>query len=182
MSTAWIVAIDRENPEHWRIACENSFWDMTSRRDIRAGDVVYFWQSGESFVGSVRVLDDLHETLPGTEMPWNIDDAKRSNYRFRFNFVLEHATSAGQPTGKEVAKNAGAPALHTKPHITDPDSMRWLESQVAGVALHADPVWSTDETGLVSPSTPTRCGAPTRPGWCRWRTWRPTIASASRQM
>ncbi|REF29701.1 HNH endonuclease [Calidifontibacter indicus] len=150
MSSAWIMAIDRENPEHWRIACENSFWDITRRRDVRAGDIVYFWQSGESFVGSVRVLDDLYETPLGTGLPWNIDDAKRNDYKYRFNFVVDHPTSVGQPTGKDVKANTGLQAFQTKPSTKDPDAIRWLESQVAGVDLRADPMWSTDESGPLS--------------------------------
>ena len=149
MSTAWIIAIDRENPEHWRIACENSFWDMTSRREIRADDVVYFWQSGASLVGSVRVVNDVYETPRGEVLPWKIDDAKRNSYRFRFNFVVEHPTSAGHPAGSELKEHAGAAGLHTKPHITDPEAMRWLEAQVVGRDLRMDPVWSTEEVNLL---------------------------------
>ena len=96
------------------------------------------------------MLDDLYETSPGTTLPWNIDDEKRNEYRYRFNFVVDHATSVGHPTGKEVADNTGARALHIKPHITDPDAIRWLESQVTGPELRADPMWSTEESGPLS--------------------------------
>ena len=38
--TAWIIGIDRDNPEHWEYAMAHGFWDMTVRRHFERGDVL----------------------------------------------------------------------------------------------------------------------------------------------
>ncbi|MCF8570461.1 HNH endonuclease [Gordonia sp. HY002] len=85
--TAWIVTISRDYPDHWDYAVEREFWDITNAKDIRAGDDVFFWQSGQSFVGWTRVTQDavpIEETMP--EAPWNDRPYKR---RFSFELVSD---------------------------------------------------------------------------------------------
>ena len=56
----WILGIDRENPEHWQLAKEHGFWDVTapSRRDFAVGDRLCFWQAGKEPLG----LGDRNES------------------------------------------------------------------------------------------------------------------------
>ena len=63
--TSWIVAIDKTYPQHWTIAAEHGFWDMTKDIKIEAGDSVYFWLSG----GEPGQPHRRHRRRPSTRGP-----------------------------------------------------------------------------------------------------------------
>lgn len=131
--TAWIIGIDRDNPEHWEYAKAHGFWDMTVRRHFERGDVLYFWQAGASLLGAVEVTIGTYEIAPGTWMPWNIDDSKRDNYRFRVDFRVLERFSAGQPRWAEVTRATGVRgATNFGPRQVPPNGERWLSAQVTG--------------------------------------------------
>jgi len=105
--TAWIVAIDRENPQHREYAQQYGYWDITVARPFSPGDVLYFWQARQSLLGSVLVTRGTAELAPGTPMPWNLDDDKRGAYRCRVEFEVLHASSVGHPTWSELRRATG---------------------------------------------------------------------------
>ncbi|MFN8013117.1 MAG: HNH endonuclease signature motif containing protein [Dermatophilaceae bacterium] len=132
----WILGIDRENPEHWQLAKEHGFWDVTapSRRDFAVGDRLCFWQAGKSLLGSVIVTRAIDELPLGTPAPWNIDDVKRDAYRFRVWFDTEVPEAVGQPKWAVLAAATGAAAtLNLGPQRVRPSGERWLLREL-GVA------------------------------------------------
>lgn len=127
--TSWIVAIDRNYPQHWRIAVTHGFWDMTQERPVEAGDDVFFWQASKSLVGHVRATSDAHLSVMGTGSPW--DDAAVRRYRCRFDFDLVSTTPKSQPRWVEVSEATGIrQSLQSGVVSTrDPKAEAWLARQ-----------------------------------------------------
>lgn len=48
--TVWVLSIDKDHPQHWEYAKRDKVWDLRTRKEIEAGDTVYFWQSRKSLV------------------------------------------------------------------------------------------------------------------------------------
>lgn len=101
---SWVLSISKIFPQHWSYAFESGMWDLRKHRDIRAGDLVYFWQSGSKggWVGRTRAdedayLIDVEAVEPG---PW--DDWPGSPvYRSRFAMtVLDSAPAQNVPWGQ----------------------------------------------------------------------------------
>lgn len=129
--TSWIVGIDKENPEHWAFAQQAQFWDMTKNRRFDVGDTLYFWQAGQSLLGSVKVTRSTYEIPPRTQMPWNIDDAKRDQYRYRVEFTVEHASSIDTPTWSQLQAATGVRgATNFGPREVPTGGEAWLRRQV----------------------------------------------------
>lgn len=134
--TTWIFGIDAVNPQHWDYAKREGFWDMTQPRDVRAGDLVYFWQGGGSLLGLVRATSDTREMAAGTPMPWNLDDDKRAKYRYRFTLDVIAPDAAGEPSWTEVKTEAEVTGhLGFGPRKVPAGGERWLWAQTIG----ADP-------------------------------------------
>lgn len=51
--TSWVITIDKDHPQHWGIAKQHRFWDMTKHLPIELGDTIYFWQAGDSMVAQM---------------------------------------------------------------------------------------------------------------------------------
>ena len=137
--TTWILGIDKENPQHWEFAKRHGFWDMTQRVAINEGDLAYFWQSEGSLLGLVRATSDVREMPPGTWMPWNLDDAKRERYRFRFTLDVIAEEAADSPTWTEVKTEAGVSGhLGFGPRKVPPAGERWLWAQTIGADANTD--------------------------------------------
>lgn len=83
--TSWVLAIDSAFPDHWDIAKQHGFWDLRTPHRIQAGDVVYFWRSGESFAGRVEVVSGVRNLGPMDVLPWH--DRDTTQYRQRFTFT-----------------------------------------------------------------------------------------------
>lgn len=97
---SWVLSIDAAHPQHWDYAQQAGFWDLRTKRNIEAGDLVYFWQSGKSFAGRVRATTDVYDLQPGmTPGPW---DDWPGPYRARFEFEVMDAVPVGEPKWGEV--------------------------------------------------------------------------------
>lgn len=143
---AWIIGIDRENPEHWGFAKEHEYWDMTVHRPFEPGDSLYFWQAGGSLLGSVEVTQGTCEIVAGTSMPWNLDDAKRDDYRHRVHFRVLEPQSAGQPRWSELTAATGVRgATNFGPRRVPAAGELWLAAQVTGMDAISPSVRSVAE-------------------------------------
>lgn len=130
---AWIIGIDKDNPEHWAYAQEHGFWDMTLHRPFQVGDILYFWQAGGSLLGRVEVTAATDELEPGTPMPWNLEDSKREQYRYRVHFKVTHDSSARAPRWGELTAATGVRgATNFGPRKVPAEGEAWLERQVLG--------------------------------------------------
>lgn len=115
--SSWVLCISKGHESHWSIAVENGFWDLTQFRSIVAGDTVYFWQAGQSFLAMSRATTDASR-LAGTEdRPWE-DERK---YTCRFQFDVVSAAPFAAPRWQQVKALLKTDAgLNTKPKFTDP--------------------------------------------------------------
>jgi len=80
--TSWVITIAKDFPQHWDYAQQHQLWDFTRsrRRDIRAGDQLYFWLAGTGFVGTATATSDLMEQEQG-DGPWDDEGPGRYAYR-----------------------------------------------------------------------------------------------------
>lgn len=107
---AWLLTISKDFPQHWDYAKEHGVWDMISPRSIKAGDLVYFWQSGASLLGRVRVLQDAYDIDADTASPGPWDDWPGSEdkpYVKRFPLEVLVDEPAEQPRWHQVAAATG---------------------------------------------------------------------------
>lgn len=88
--TSWILSIDKDHPQHWKYAVQHQVWDLRTRRNIRRGDIVYFWQSGRTLVGRGLVRDDVHDS-PRTGLPWDDGGSVPYNGRVTFDWLEDYS-------------------------------------------------------------------------------------------
>lgn len=148
----WIFGIDSANPEHWEYAKRHQIWHLTKRVPVSAGDMIFFWQAElpasstykSRLVGLMRARAGIAPMRPREQMPWNISDEKRADYKFRIE--LEVVVPGSQSTARwtEVKANTGVTAgTNFGPQqVKTEDGARWLRWQLDGVESEA---WS-DET------------------------------------
>lgn len=129
--TAWIVTIASEYPEHMGIAFEDGLWDFGQRRDIRAGDDLFFWQAGaKEIVGWATTTTSLEPRT--ADMPaarWTDDSPTR--YKYRALLVKRASAPAVSPTWDEIRAGVGIKSSPNIPVIEVRSSAgeRFLKSQ-----------------------------------------------------
>lgn len=102
--TSWIISIDKDHPQHWDYAKRDKAWDLRTRREIRRGDTVYFWQATQGLAGRGLVAADVRDS-PTTGLPW--DDGGTTRYNGRIDFAwLQDYEGAGL-TWSEVQGRTG---------------------------------------------------------------------------
>ncbi|WP_299518800.1 HNH endonuclease [uncultured Serinicoccus sp.] len=107
---AWLLTISKDYPQHWEYAKEHRLWDLITARGIKAGDVVYYWQSGASLLGKVRVVQDAYEIDAGQVTPGPWDDwpgSQEKPYIQRFPLEVLVSEAAEQPLWHDVAAATG---------------------------------------------------------------------------
>lgn len=119
--TSWVLSIDKDHPQHWRYAKREQVWDLRTRRNLRRGDTVYFWQAGASLVGRGRVATDVHDS-PSAGLPW--DDGGDVIYNGRVTFEWLEDYSGESLSWAEVKQRTGIPggpnlAPHTDSSIVE---------------------------------------------------------------
>ncbi|WP_065973442.1 HNH endonuclease [Williamsia herbipolensis] len=107
--TAWIVTVGEDFPDHVQYGLADGFWDTRRRRDIRAGDEVFFWLSGTGLVAWVDVTSDLRELRAGdTAAHWR--DATTGGYLYRFE-LRERQTATIDSSWKTISEATGITQL-----------------------------------------------------------------------
>lgn len=132
---AWLLTISKDYPQHWEYAKRDGVWDMISPRRIRAGDVVYYWQSGASLLGKVRVLEDAYDIDPTTVEPGPWDDwpgSEEKPYRWRFPLEVVAASSVRQPSWTEVHEATGLSRNASFVRTLTPDQQSVLDRFIGG--------------------------------------------------
>ncbi|WP_298885140.1 HNH endonuclease [uncultured Serinicoccus sp.] len=107
---AWLLTISKDYPQHWEYAKEHGLWDLITARGIKAGDVIYYWQSGASLLGKVRALRDAYaidaeKVTPGPWDDWPGSEDKPYVQRFPLEVLAGEA--AEQPRWHDVAAATG---------------------------------------------------------------------------
>lgn len=100
--TSWVVLIANNYPQHWNIAKEHGFWDMTSRREVALGDTVYFWQAGGSILSQCTATSSAYPMTAQDELPW--EDSGEREYVARFHFDLLSESPQAQPRWGQLQK------------------------------------------------------------------------------
>lgn len=130
---AWLLTISKDFPQHWDYAVEHGLWDMITPRSIRAGDVVYFWQPGKSFLGKVRALTDAIAIDPAAVTPGPWDDwpgPEEKPYAARFTLEVLASESVGSPPWHEVAAATGLSKNPTFVRTVSPDQQEILDQYI----------------------------------------------------
>ena len=123
---SWIVVIAGTHPQHWDVAKEHGFWDMTKNFQVQLGDTVYFWQGGGSLVAQCEATSSHHPISPAMESPW--EDSGEREYVARFTFrVLSDAPTA-QPSWGGVLERMGKSYPLQLRELTDPAAEAVLAS------------------------------------------------------
>lgn len=115
---SWVVTIRPEHPEHWGYAAESEFWDIVTRRDIKAGDDVFFWQGEGSFVSWTRATCDALDIVG--DMPAASWNDRKYVCRIPFDIVSEQPREAIR--WSEFAKAAGITQLPSNGQLRVPES------------------------------------------------------------
>lgn len=109
--TSWVLSISKDFPQHWSYAVNHGMWDLRKHRDIRAGDLIYFWQGGSKggWVGRTRAdedayLIDVDEVEPG---PWD-DWPGDPPYRSRFAMTVLDSSPAQKVSWGQVRSDLKA--------------------------------------------------------------------------
>lgn len=102
---SWIVFIHKDHPEHWGIALDANFWDMTSHHKIELGDTVYFWQAGGSLVSQTTATTAAYPITSSDRQPW--DDTGTRTYKARLEFDCLSESPSDQPTWQELRDQWG---------------------------------------------------------------------------
>lgn len=127
--TSWVVTIDRQHPNHWAIAKNSGFWDLTRHRPIERGDTVYFWQAGRSFIAQTRATTDAVPITSRMSASW--EDSGTRQYASRFEFeVLDEAPTANPRWVLDIGRelSSSTPDLRTIPGFQDPADEALLAS------------------------------------------------------
>lgn len=132
---AWLLTISKDYPQHWEYAKEHGLWDLITPRGIQAGDFVYYWQSGASLLGTVRVLGDAYEIDAGevARGPW--DDwpgSEEKPYVQRFPLEVLAGEAAEQPRWHDVAAATGLPKNPTFVRTLKPEQQAVLDDYLGG--------------------------------------------------
>lgn len=125
---SWVITMSKDYPQHWEIAKQHGFWDMTARRPIQTGDDVYFWLAGGSFLGRTRATSDAREVTSADVPPW--EDTGERTYTWRFTFELLSGAPLGQPKWGEVVEEMTNPrmTLHGPRRFDNPHDEHVLAS------------------------------------------------------
>lgn len=132
---AWLLTISKDYPEHWQYAKKHGIWDLITPRGIKAGDIVYYWQSGASLLGKVRVLGDAYGIDPGQVTPgpwedWPGSDDKPYVQRFPLDVLVGQA--AEQPRWHDVAAATGLSKNPTFVRTLQPEQQAVLDDYLGG--------------------------------------------------
>lgn len=103
--TSWVVFIHKDHPEHWAIARDAGFWDMTSHHKIELGDTIYFWQSKGSLVSQCTSTTSAFPISSTDKQPW--DDTGTRTYKARFEFDCLSEEPTAQPRWQELRDQWG---------------------------------------------------------------------------
>lgn len=144
---AWLLTISKDFPQHWDYTVQHGLWDMITPRNIKAGDVVYFWQSGKSFLGKVRALTDATPIDPHTVTPGPWDDwpgPAEKPYAARFSLEVLASESVGDPSWHEVAAATGLSRNPTFVRTITPSQQEILDSYI-GAGMTPEGALSDEE-------------------------------------
>ncbi len=131
---SWVITMSKDYPQHWDIAKRHGFWDMTSRRDVILGDLVYFWLAQGSLLGQARATSDAEPITDVSVSPW--DDSGERDYTWRFSFEVLDDQPRSQPAWNEIAARLSKPyPLLSPPRLTDPADETVLASYFSETTL-----------------------------------------------
>lgn len=131
--TSWVVFIHKDHPEHWGIAHDAGYWDMTSHHKIELGDTVYFWQSRGSLVSQCTATTSAYPISSTDKQPW--DDTGVRTYRARFEFDCLSQDPSSQPRWQELRDQWGYDYYPRLRAFEDP-----LEEQVLAQYFSTAPI------------------------------------------
>lgn len=87
--TSWVAVIDSSYPQHWDIAKQSGYWDMTAEHKVELGDTVYFWQGGDSLIAQCTATSSRYPIPMGSALPWADAGARAYTTRFELDCLSE---------------------------------------------------------------------------------------------
>lgn len=123
-----VFVIGKDFPEHWERALGAGFWETVSRKDVRRGDLLVFWQASKSLVG-IGVATDPTSTASYEiqTRPWV--DRDKTTYHHRYRFVQIPGTSSDSLRWSEMVSLLGKPryGANAAPMTFDESGEKLLE-------------------------------------------------------
>lgn len=126
---SWIVFIHKDHPDHWGIARDANFWDMTSHHKIELGDTVYFWQAGGSLISQTTATTSAYPIASTDQQPW--DDTGTRTYKARFEFDCLSESPTGQPAWQDLRDQWGHNYYPRLRAFTDPSEEKVIAQYFA---------------------------------------------------
>lgn len=113
---SWLINVAEDLPEHVDFAIEQGFWDLTRNRNIRSGDLVYFWLSGTGLVARGRVMADVYP-IDGQSPRGRWKDDSEDRYPYRIDIAAEKTGDLAGVPWTRVVEFIGDPTrkAHTMP-------------------------------------------------------------------
>lgn len=131
---SWVLSISEDYPQHWEYAVTHATWDLRKHRDIRAGDLIYFWQSGSKggWIGRAVATQDAYriDTTRVAPGPWD-DWPGTPPYESRFSMRVLDQTPAKKVAWGTVRKDLGTNINPGWNYRFSPDQERTLASYFA---------------------------------------------------
>lgn len=86
-----VFAIAVNFPEHWDVAKEHGFWDISRRCDVQPGELVMFWQTGpqRGARGLVMATTAAEPLDADASRPWSQRDTREYSHRVHFRLLAE---------------------------------------------------------------------------------------------
>lgn len=66
----WILGVQKEHADNWRIGRDSGRWAIAQFRDIRAGDELFFWLSGSGIIAHGQAVTDATKPEDYEALPW----------------------------------------------------------------------------------------------------------------
>jgi hypothetical protein len=127
----YIFTIDAEYPEHWQIAQENGFWDLTKSCKVQPGDDVFWLAGGTGLVGHVRATSEATQLPEGGYRPWNARDPRVYKRRVTFDTISADVVRHLSWTEVQTAINSGAQVGNGVITVRTDDGVQALSSAFA---------------------------------------------------
>lgn len=85
----YVITVGTGRQKNWQLGRNNHIWAMRKNFGIRAGDDLFFWQSGEGLIAHAKATTDGTRVLNSDRLPWPDHDDDPYRWKFGIEVVEE---------------------------------------------------------------------------------------------